>query len=64
MQYEVVPVTLPSKKGSTAPPLVVSEDEEYTLIKQDKMSSLPPAFDTLNNGATVTAANASKLSGA
>ena len=63
MQHEVVPVTLPVKKGSTAPATVVSQDEEFTSIKVDKVPTLAPAFGKPADGATVTAANASKLSG-
>ncbi|WP_107039819.1 acetyl-CoA C-acyltransferase [Brumimicrobium mesophilum] len=52
---EVVPVEVPQRRGE---PVVVSEDEEYSNVKMDKISSLRPAF---NKEGTVTAANASTL---
>lgn len=52
---EVVPVTIPQRKGD---PVIFSEDEEYKNVKFDKIPSLPPVFD--KNG-TITAANASTL---
>jgi acetyl-CoA C-acetyltransferase len=55
-QNEMVPVTLPGKKGEQ--PTKIVEDEEYKKLKVDKIATLKPAF--LANG-TVTAANASKL---
>eukprot|EP01115_Flamella_aegyptia_P006156 TRINITY_DN25923_c0_g1_i3.p1 TRINITY_DN25923_c0_g1~~TRINITY_DN25923_c0_g1_i3.p1 ORF type:complete len:424 (-),score=215.41 TRINITY_DN25923_c0_g1_i3:29-1300(-) len=51
---EIVPVTVASKKGDT----VVEEDEEYKLIKEDKIATLKAAF---TKDGTVTAANSSKL---
>eukprot|EP01117_Protostelium_nocturnum_P003992 TRINITY_DN15263_c0_g1_i1.p1 TRINITY_DN15263_c0_g1~~TRINITY_DN15263_c0_g1_i1.p1 ORF type:complete len:428 (-),score=154.85 TRINITY_DN15263_c0_g1_i1:44-1327(-) len=51
---EITPVTVTVNKQNT----VVSEDEEPSKAKLDKMPSLKPAFD--KNG-TVTAANSSKL---
>ncbi|KAG9774752.1 Acetyl-CoA acetyltransferase erg10A, mitochondrial [Exophiala dermatitidis] len=51
---EVVPVTVPGKKGDT----VISEDEGYTNLKKDKVSTLKPAFVRDASG-TVTAANSS-----
>lgn len=52
---EVVPVTVPQRKGD---PIVVSEDEEYKNVVLDKIPSLKPAFD---KEGTITAANASTL---
>lgn len=52
---EVVPVTVPQRKGD---PVVVSEDEEYKNVVLDKIPSLKPAFD---KEGTITAANASTL---
>lgn len=52
---EVVPVTIPQKKGE---PIVVSEDEDYTKVKFDKVPTLPPAFEKTG---TITAANASNI---
>lgn len=52
---EVAPITVPSKKG---PGVVVSEDEEYTNIKIDKIPTLRPAF---KKDGSVTAANSSTL---
>ncbi len=52
---EVVPVEVPQRKGD---PIVISEDEEYTNVKMEKIPSLRPAFD---KEGTVTAANASTL---
>lgn len=53
---EVVPVTIPGKKGDK--PTVISKDEEFGNIKLDKVATLRPAF---KKDGTVTAANASKL---
>jgi acetyl-CoA C-acetyltransferase len=53
---EVVPVTVKGKKGDT----VVSEDEQYTKIKLDKVPSLKPAFVRDGTG-TITAANSSSF---
>ncbi|GAA4431501.1 acetyl-CoA C-acyltransferase [Ravibacter arvi] len=52
---EIVPVTVPQKKGS---PLIVSRDEEFTRVKLEKIPTLSPAFSPEG---TVTAANASTL---
>ena len=52
---EVVPISIPQKKGD---PIVVSEDEDYTKVKFDKVSTLAPAFE---KDGTITAANASNL---
>lgn len=52
---EVVPVTIPQRKGE---PLVVSRDEEPFNVKFDKVPTLQPAF--IKDG-TVTAANASTM---
>ena len=60
MENEVIPVSLPAKKGAN--PVVVSKDEEFTSIIYDKVPTLKPAFGKAAEGATVTAANASKLS--
>lgn len=51
---EVVPVTVPGKKGD----VVISEDEGYTNLKKDKVGTLKPAFVRDGTG-TVTAANSS-----
>ncbi|EXJ82848.1 acetyl-CoA C-acetyltransferase [Capronia epimyces CBS 606.96] len=51
---EVVPVTVPGKKGDT----VVTEDEGYKNLKKDKVATLKPAFVRDSSG-TVTAANSS-----
>lgn len=52
---EVVPVTIPQRKGE---PVVVSEDEEYTNVKIEKVPSLRPVF---KKDGTITAANASTI---
>jgi len=52
---EVVPVEVPQRRGE---PVLVSQDEEYSNVKLDKIPSLRPAF---NKDGTVTAANASSL---
>ena len=52
---EIVPVTVPQRKGD---PIMVSKDEEYTNVILDKIPSLNPVFT--KNG-TVTAANASTI---
>ncbi len=52
---EVVPISVPQRKGDT---IVVNEDEEYTNLKADKVATLGASFS--KNG-TVTAANASTL---
>jgi acetyl-CoA C-acetyltransferase len=52
---EIVPVTVPQRKGEA---VIISKDEEYTNVKLDKVSSLNPAF---TKEGTVTAANASTI---
>ncbi|MCC5923537.1 MAG: acetyl-CoA C-acyltransferase [Crocinitomicaceae bacterium] len=52
---EIVPVTVPQRKGD---PIIVGEDEEYKNVKLDKIPSLRPVF---TKEGTVTAANASTL---
>jgi acetyl-CoA C-acetyltransferase len=53
---EVVPVSIPQKKGE---PRRVERDEEPFRVDLAKMTGLKPAFQP--NGGTVTAANASKI---
>jgi len=52
---EIVPVTIPQRKGD---PIIVNTDEEYSNVFIDKISSLRPAF---TKDGTVTAANASTI---
>lgn len=52
---EIVPVTIPQRKGD---PIVMTEDEEYKNVKFEKIPSLRPAF---SKDGTVTAANASTI---
>lgn len=52
---EIVPVTIPKRKGD---PLVIDRDEEPFRVDLEKMGGLKPAFDP--NG-TITAANSSKI---
>jgi len=52
---EVVPVTIPQRRGE---PVVFAKDEEYTNVKLDKIPALNPAF---TKEGTVTAANASTI---
>jgi acetyl-CoA C-acetyltransferase len=52
---EVVPVEVPQRRGDA---IIVSEDEEYTNVKLEKIPALRPAFD---KEGSVTAANASTL---
>ncbi len=52
---EVVPVTIPQRKGE---PIVVAKDEEFTNVKLDRIPSLSPVF---TKEGTVTAANASTI---
>lgn len=52
---EVIPVTIPQKKGE---PVVVAHDEEYKNVKFDKIPGLNPVF---KKDGTVTAANASTI---
>ncbi|XP_044758057.1 acetyl-CoA acetyltransferase, mitochondrial-like isoform X1 [Coccinella septempunctata] len=54
---ELVPVSVPQKKGS--PDLVVTEDEEYKRINFEKFTKLNTVFQRENG--TVTAGNASTL---
>jgi acetyl-CoA C-acetyltransferase len=54
-EAEVIPVSIPQKKGE---PIIFSRDEEPWNVKFDKIRSLPPVF--IKNG-TVTAANASTM---
>ncbi len=54
-QNEIVPVTVPQKKGN---PITIDKDEEPFNVKFEKISELKPAFT--KNG-TVTAANASTI---
>ncbi|MCJ1398020.1 hypothetical protein MMC11_001217 [Xylographa trunciseda] len=50
---EIVPVTVKGRKGDT----VVSEDEGYKNLREDKVPTLKPAF--VKENGTVTAANSS-----
>ncbi|HEX8461318.1 MAG TPA: acetyl-CoA C-acyltransferase [Segetibacter sp.] len=52
---EVIPVTIPQRKGE---PLVVSKDDEPFAVKFEKIPELKPAF---SKEGTVTAANASTM---
>lgn len=52
---EIVPVTIPQRKGD---PIVFAKDEEYTNVKLDKIPSLNAVF---TKDGTVTAANASTI---
>ena len=52
-EEEIVPVTVKGKKGDT----VVSRDEGYENLREDKVATLKPAF--VKEGGTVTAANSS-----
>lgn len=52
---EVVPVTIPQRKGD---PIVFKEDEEYKSVKFDKIPQLKPVFE---KDGTITAANASTI---
>jgi acetyl-CoA C-acetyltransferase len=52
---EIVPVSIPQKKGD---PLLLVEDEEFKNVVFDKIPSLRPAFTP---DGTVTAANASTI---
>ncbi|KAK5095692.1 Acetyl-CoA acetyltransferase erg10A, mitochondrial [Exophiala xenobiotica] len=51
---EVVPVTVKSKKGET----VISKDEGFDNLREDKVATLKPAF-VFDGTGTVTAANSS-----
>ncbi|HLP95896.1 MAG TPA: acetyl-CoA C-acyltransferase [Saprospiraceae bacterium] len=52
---EIVPVSIPQKKGD---PLMILEDEEFRKVMFDKIPGLRPAFTP---DGTVTAANASTI---
>lgn len=52
---EIVPVTIPQRKGD---PIVFAKDEEYTNVKLDKIPALNAVF---TKDGTVTAANASTI---
>jgi len=52
---EIVPVTVPQKRGE---PKIVDTDEEYTNVRLEKIPNLRPAF---TKDGTVTAANASTI---
>ena len=54
-QDEIVPVSIPQRKGD---PVVMTEDEEYRKVRFDKIPSLRPVF---TKDGTVTAANASTI---
>ncbi len=53
--WEIVPVTIPQRKGD---PIVVDKDEEPGRVKFDKIPKLSPAF---NKDGVITAANASSI---
>lgn len=53
---EVVPVTIPQRKGD---PIIFAEDEEYKAVNFDRLPTLPTVFK--KEEGTVTAANASTL---
>lgn len=55
MEQEVVPVSIPQRKGDD---LVISKDEEFTNVILEKIPKLRPAF---SKEGTVTAANASTI---
>jgi acetyl-CoA C-acetyltransferase len=55
MSAEIVPVSIPQRKGD---PILMTEDEEYKKVNFDKIPGLRPAF---NKDGTVTAANASTI---
>lgn len=52
---EIIPVEIPQRRGE---PLLFSQDEEYTNVNLDKISSLNAVF---TKDGTVTAANASTI---
>lgn len=56
MQEEIVPVTIPGKRGK--PDVIVNEDEEYKRVNFDKLQSLRAVF---KKDGSVTAGNASTL---
>ena len=55
MKAEIVPVTIPQRKGD---PIVMKEDEEFKRVKFEKIPQLRAAF---TKDGTVTAANASTI---
>ncbi|KAI9706112.1 MAG: hypothetical protein M1836_005518 [Candelina mexicana] len=55
-QEEIAPVTVSSKKGDT----IISRDEGYDKLNEDKLPTLKPSFVKDGSG-TVTAANSSSL---
>ena len=55
MQNEIVPVSVPQRRGEDKK---ITEDEEYTNVLLDKIPNLRPAF---TKEGTVTAANASTI---
>ena len=55
MQNEIVPVSVPQRRGEDKK---ITEDEEYTNVILDKIPNLRPAF---TKEGTVTAANASTI---
>ena len=55
MQQEVIPVTVPQRRGKD---LQITQDEEFTNVVQEKIPKLRPAF---SKAGTVTAANASTI---
>lgn len=55
MQNEIVPVSVPQRRGEDK---IVAEDEEYTNVLIEKIPNLRPAF---TKEGTVTAANASTI---
>ena len=52
---EVIPVTIPQRKGD---PIMMTEDEEYKNVNFDKIPNLRPIFE---KDGSVTAANASTI---
>lgn len=54
---EIVPVTIPGKRGK--PDVVISEDEEYKRVDFTKFPKLATVFQ--KEGGTVTAGNASTV---
>lgn len=54
-QQEIIPVTVPQRKGD---PIQIAEDEEYKKVNFDKIPALRPVF---SKEGTATAANASTI---
>lgn len=52
---EIVPVAVPQRRGDD---LIISEDEEYTQVRPEKVPELRPVF---KKDGTITAANASTI---